>query len=83
VSRMWPLAVVLPILIAPAGCCHTARPDWAHPGGTEVQQKRALRYDPYPENEPGPALTGVRPREYESPPPETSRARWTKGNWGL
>lgn len=78
-----PLAIVLPILIAPAGCCSTARPDWTHPGGAEVQQKRALRYDPYPENEPGPVLTGVRPRQYEVPPPETSRARWTRGKWGL
>jgi hypothetical protein len=82
VNRSWPLAVALPILSALAGCCSTAGPDWAHPGGADVQQKRALRFDPYPENEPGPALTGVRPREYEDPPPETSRARWTLGNWG-
>ena len=32
-NRLWPLAVVLPILIVPAGCCSTARPDWTHPGG--------------------------------------------------
>ncbi|MEN6452374.1 MAG: hypothetical protein ABFC96_17940 [Thermoguttaceae bacterium] len=81
-TRLWLLALALPILVVPSGCCDTGRPDWTHPGSAEAQQKRALRYDPYPENEAGPALTGVRPREYDVPPPETSRARWTKGSWG-
>jgi hypothetical protein len=64
------------------GCCSTATPDFAHPGTARVQQGRALRYDPYPENEPGPPLVGVRPREYDKPPPETSQARWFLGRWG-
>lgn len=70
------------LLLASLGCRSTARPDWMHPGSAPVQQARALRYDPYPENEPGPALVGARPRAYDKPPPETSRARWTLGNWG-
>lgn len=65
-----------------SGCRSLARPDWTHPGRMEVQQKRALRFDPYPENEPGPALVDVRPREYQKPPPEPSRARWFLGRWG-
>jgi hypothetical protein len=81
VNRFWPLAAALPILLWMGGCRTTARPDWTHPGSAAEQQKRALRYDPYPDNEAGPALTGVRPREYDVPPPEVSRARWTKGNW--
>jgi len=70
------------LLSAWSGCRSLARPDWTHPGRIEVQQKRALRYDPYPENEPGPALVDVRPREYQKPPPEPSRARWYLGKWG-
>jgi hypothetical protein len=78
----WPLAAGLLILAALGGCRGMATPDWSHPGSASVQQKRALRYDPYPENELGPPMTGTRPREYANPPPETSRARWQDGNWG-
>jgi hypothetical protein len=63
-----------------AGCASVARPSLAHPGSAPVQQSRAVRFDPYPENEPGPALVGVRPREYEKPIAEPSRARWHLGN---
>ena len=79
---LWPLAAGLLILVALGGCRGVASPDWTHPGTASVQQKRALRYDPYPENEPGPSMDGTRPREYANPPPETSRARWYLGNWG-
>ncbi len=75
------LAAVL-LLLALFGCQSTAGPDWTHPGSAPKQQTRALRYDPFPENEPGPPMTGVRPREYQRPPAEPSRARWTLGNWG-
>ena len=75
------LAVGL-ILLMLGGCCSIATPDWMDPGPAKVQQTRALRYDPYPDNEAGPAMVGVRPREYEIPPPEPSRARWYDGNWG-
>jgi hypothetical protein len=73
------VVVLLPLIV---GCSHTAGPCWLHPGAAKTQQNRALRYDPYPENEPGPTMVGVRPREYQKPPPETSRARWQLGNWG-
>ncbi len=75
-------AAGLLLLAATAGCKYTAKPCWLHPGTAECQQLRALRYDPYPENETGPAMTGVRPRGYEKPPPEPSRARWERGGWG-
>ena len=48
------------------------------PGTATQQQARATRFDPYPENEPGPALTGVRPREYDRPIPEVDRSRWQR-----
>jgi hypothetical protein len=76
-----------------AGCAGLDRPNWSHPGSVTEQQTRAQRFDPYPENEPGPKITGARPREYEKPIPEVDRARWpqTSGvlragwlpwNWG-
>ena len=70
------------IFIDLAGCSSIARPSLAHPGSAPVQQTRAVRFDPYPENEPGPVMVGVRPREYEKPIAEPSRARWHLGNWG-
>lgn len=76
-----PIAVILCLMVT-TGCRHLARPSWTKPGNAKTQQARALRYDPYPESEPGPALTGARPREYEVAPPEASRARWELGGWG-
>ena len=57
----WVVASIRPGLVGsiPAGAGNRARAPW---------------YDPYPENEPGPAMVGVRPREYQKPPPEPSRA---------
>lgn len=75
------IAAWLFLLCIVGGCARIAGPNWFHPDTATRQQNRALRYDPYPENEPGPPM-GVRPREYQNPPPETSRARWTLGNWG-
>ena len=78
----WSLAAALLLGLA-AGCSSTATPNWVHPGTLQAQQARALRYDPYPQNDSGaPPMTGDRPREYSTPPPEPSRARWTIGNWG-
>jgi hypothetical protein len=59
-----------------AGCETTGKPNWMHPGSAQQQQARAVQFDPYPENEPGPKMEGVRPREYEKPIPEVDRARW-------
>lgn len=68
------------MLVVLTGCQSTARPNWTNPGPASVQQKRALRYDPYPE--PDPLMAGARPREYENPPSEASRSRWHLGGWG-
>ena len=57
------------------GCCGLSLPDWSHPGSAAYQQQKAERFDPYPENEPGPQVVGARPREYQKPSPEPSRAR--------
>jgi hypothetical protein len=68
------------MLLCLAGCQSTAKPSLLHPGSAQTQQNRAVRFDPYPENEPGPTMVGVRPRGYENPIAEPSRARWHLGN---
>ncbi|MDY0169645.1 MAG: membrane or secreted protein [Thermoguttaceae bacterium] len=57
------------------GCCGLAPPNLHYPGTAGYQQARAQVFDPYPENEPGPAIEGGRPLEYERPIPEVDRAR--------
>jgi hypothetical protein len=64
------------------GCQSLARPNWFSPGPAPYQQSRAQRFDPYPENEPGPEVVGARPRSYQHPLPEPSRARWVPWQWG-
>jgi hypothetical protein len=81
-KRPWLLAIGLAFVLFPAGCKSVDKPDLSHPGTAPAQQARALRYDPYPDNESGPAMVGVRPREYDVPPPEPSRARWYLNGWG-
>ncbi len=78
----WLFVAGLLFLVSLSGCKTTAMPKLFHPGSANEQQNRALRYDPYPENESGPAMTSSRPRDYDKPPPETSRSRWHIGKWG-
>ncbi len=73
------LALLCVLFLGLAGCSAT-RPSLAHPGSAQVQQNRAVRFDPYPENETGPAMVGVRPREFDKPITEPARARWQMGN---
>ena len=79
-----PCSLLLTAVVAVglAGCSSMSRPNWFHPGPAAHQQGKAERFDPYPENELGPEIIGARPREYQKPPPETSRARWLPWNWG-
>ncbi|MBN2579287.1 MAG: hypothetical protein JXB10_09875 [Pirellulales bacterium] len=68
-------------LVCLTGCFNLAPPNWCHPGTAPVQQDRAVRFDPYPENEIGPA-TGTRPRDFAVPLAEPARARWQLKNLG-
>jgi len=70
----WPVLCVIGLLLA-AGCKTTARPNWFRPGTAQQQQARATRFDPYPETNIGPPMTGVRPREFDRSIPEVDRAQ--------
>jgi hypothetical protein len=80
-DRLWTLAVGGCLLAGAAGCTGLAPPDWRHPGPAAYQQRRAEQFDPYPENEPAPAIVGGRPLQYDRPPAEVLRARWFPWNW--
>lgn len=57
------------------------RPNICHPGSADVQQRRAQRFDPFPEPDTGPEMVGARPREFQIPESEVDRARRTRPLW--
>lgn len=73
--RRWILAGALAVVAG--GCAGTARPNWFHPGPAAYQQRRAERFDPYPEPDVAPEVVGGRPREFQKPASEPERARRT------
>jgi hypothetical protein len=65
------------------GCASLGRPQWLDPGPVRGQQRRAVRFDPFMQNDIGPSalrtygiLDGSRPRDYAEPVPEVRRSRW-------
>ena len=66
-----------------SGCASLGKPDWLDPGPARSQQRRAVRFDPFMQNDIGPSslrtygiLDGSRPRDYAEPVPEVRRSRW-------
>jgi len=64
------------------GCASLGRPQWLEPGPTRNQQRKAVRFDPYLQNDIGPyafrmpLMDGSRPRDFIEPVPEVRRSRW-------
>jgi hypothetical protein len=65
------------------GCASLGKPEWLEPGPARNQQRRAVRFDPFLENDIGPyafrqygIMDGSRPRDYAEPVAEVRRARW-------
>ncbi len=81
-NRLGALTLSMGLLVVAGGCQGMAPPGFFRPGPAEYQQSQAQRFDPYPENEPGPTVVGARPLEYQNPPAEVLRARWLPWNWG-
>ena len=81
-SRATLLALVWVACVA-AGCAALGKPQWLEPGPVRNQQRRAVRFDPYMQNDIGPysfrqygTMDGTRPRDYSEPVAEIRRARW-------
>ena len=63
-------------LLPLAGCSPTVhKPRLLHPGPAGYQRAIAEDFDPYPQDDVGPAIVGGRPRDYQIPPDEVARAR--------
>ena len=76
------LAVTFVVLTA-TGCASLGKPQWLEPGPARNQQRKAVRFDPYMQNDIGPyafrqygIMDGSRPRDYAEPVPEVRRSRW-------
>jgi hypothetical protein len=72
-------AVLLP---AGSGCASLDKPDWLEPGPAAYQRRKAVRFDPYLQDDIAPSslrvplMDGARPRDFAEPVPEVRRARW-------
>ncbi len=56
-----------------AGC--NIRPTAGPPGTIYHQRNRAVNYDPFPDQNAGPAIEGGRPLQYERPLPEVTKSQ--------
>jgi hypothetical protein len=74
------LLAVLPL--AAVGCASLGKPDWLEPGPAAYQRRKAVRFDPYLQDDIAPSslrlplMDGARPRDFAEPVPEVRRARW-------
>jgi hypothetical protein len=70
------------VALAFTGCSSLGRPQWLEPGPSRSQQRRAVRFDPYLQDDTAPAILrmplndGTRPRDFNEPMPEVERSRW-------
>jgi hypothetical protein len=82
-SRFATAGLVVALALVASGCASLGKPDWLDPGPARNQQRRAVRFDPFMQNDIGPSLfrqyttlDGTRPRDYAEPVPEVKRSRW-------
>ncbi len=50
------------------------RPSWRSPGTIQQQRQLATQFDPYGDNDAGPAIEGGRPREFARPQAQAARS---------
>ena len=61
--------------------CMTQPTNVYAPGTIEMQRRRAIRLDPYPDQDIAPEIVGGRPREYDKDRSETNRAKLLREAW--
>jgi hypothetical protein len=79
-----PFFTLLLVVLLPAavGCASLGKPDWLEPGPAAYQRRKAVRFDPYLQDDIAPSslrlplMDGTRPRDFAEPVPEVRRARW-------
>ena len=76
------VAAGLVAIAAIPGCASLDKPDWLEPGPARSQQRKAVRFAPYLQNDINattlrlPLMDGARPRDFLEPTPEVRRSRW-------
>lgn len=76
------MLVAVMIASAASGCASLGKPDWLDPGPAANQRRKAVRFDPYLQDDIAPSqlrlsiMDGARPRDFLEPVPEVKRARW-------
>lgn len=80
VRRALLLAWALCCALSATGCM-TQPTNFSQPGPIDVQQRRAIRLDPYPNQRIAPEIVGGRPREYQADRSEVDRARLLREAW--
>ncbi|MFN5756299.1 MAG: hypothetical protein ACK54F_05990 [Planctomycetia bacterium] len=76
------LMIVAVLMPAASGCASLGKPDWLEPGPAAYQRRKAVRFDPYLQDDIAPSslrlplMDGARPRDFAEPVPEVRRARW-------
>lgn len=80
-SRIATLLLIVVATSSATGCKGTGWPRlFGGQGSAAQQQHEAQQFDPYPETDIGPSVTGARPEGYSEPAPEPTRGtanRWT------
>jgi hypothetical protein len=76
------MLIAVMIASAASGCTSLGKPDWLDPGPAANQRRKAVRFDPYLQDDIAPSqlrlsiMDGSRPRDFLEPVPEVKRARW-------
>jgi hypothetical protein len=81
-SLLLPVLALGLALATSSGCASLGKPDWLDPGPERLQRRRAVRFDPYLQDDIAPSslrlplMDGARPRDFATPVPEVRRSRW-------
>jgi hypothetical protein len=81
-SLLLPALALTLTLTTASGCASLGKPDWLDPGPERLQRRRAVRFDPYLQDDIAPSslrlplMDGARPRDFATPVPEVRRSRW-------
>jgi hypothetical protein len=77
----WLLVGVACCALLSVSGCMTQRANISMPGTIDVQRRRAVRLDPYPNQEIAPEIVGGRPREFDEDRSEANRAKLLREMW--
>ena len=81
-SLLLPILALGLALATASGCASLGKPDWLDPGPERIQRRRAVKFDPYLQDDIAPSslrvplMDGTRPRDFATPVPEVRRSRW-------